>query len=122
MTPRIHFDDFLSAFEHRLEGIFASVSNSSPSSFETSEKIDHSEIEKAIKELGKVLDEHLPLQIAAISGGEVNLTEEQIARLKDNLILLEKIEIMAQSRLAWVNSLGKEMAEWVDKLDVPRQD
>ena len=52
-----------------------------------------------------------PLQIAAISGGEVNLTEDQIARLKDNLIRLEKIEIMAQSRLAWVNSLGKEMAD-----------
>ena len=121
MTPRIHFDDFLSAFEQRLEGIFLSMSNSSSSSSETSQ-IDHSEIENAIKELGKVLDEHLPLQIAAISGGEVNLTEDQIARLKYNLIRLEKIEIMAQSRLAWVNSLGKEMAEWVDKLDVQRQD
>lgn len=121
MNPRIHFDDFLSAFERSLEGIYISVSNSSPSSSETSQ-IDHSEIENSIKELGKVLDEHLPLQIAAISGGEVNLTEDQITRLKDNLIRLEKIEIMAQSRLAWVNSLGKEMAEWVDKLDVQRQD
>ena len=121
MTPLLHFDDFLSAFEQRLEGTFSAVSNSSPTSSETSQ-IDHSEIENAIKELGKVLDEHLPLQIAAISGGEVNLTEDQITRLKDNLIRLEKIEIMAQSRLAWVNSLGKEMAEWVDKLDAPRQD
>ena len=68
------------------------------------------------------MDEQLPLHLAAICGGEVNLTEDQIARLKDNLIRLEKIEIMAQSRLAWVNSLGKEMAEWVDKLDVQRQD
>jgi len=118
---RIHFDEFLSAFEHRLEGITSSILNSSPSSSETSQ-VNHSEIESAIKELGKVLDEHLPLQIAAISGGEVNLTEDQIARLKGNLIRLEKIEIMAQSRLAWVNSLGKEMAEWVDKLDVQRQD
>ena len=121
MTSRIHFDDFLSAFERSLDGIITSVSNSSASSSETS-LIDHSEIENAIKELGKVLDEHLPLQIAAISGGEVNLTEDQTTRLKDNLIRLEKIEIMAQSRLAWVNSLGKEMAEWVDKLDVQRQD
>ena len=121
MTSRIHFDDFLSAFERSLDGITTSVSNSSASSSETS-LIDHSEIENAIKELGKVLDEHLPLQIAAISGGEVNLTEDQITRLKDNLIRLEKIESMAQSRLAWVNSLGKEMAEWVDKLDVQRQD
>ena len=121
MPSRIHFDDFLSAFECSLDGIITSISNSSASSSETS-LIDHSEIENAIKELGKVLDEHLPLQIAAISGGEVNLTEDQITRLKDNLIRLEKIEIMAQSRLAWVNSLGKEMAEWVDKLDVQRQD
>ena len=121
MSLRINFDDFLSAFEQRLEGIFNSVSNSSPSSSETSQ-INHSDIENAIRELGKVLDEHLPLQIAAISGGELDLTEDQIARLKDNLIRLEKIEIMAQSRLAWVNSLGKEMAEWVDKLDVPGQD
>ena len=48
---RIHFDDFLSAFEHGLEGILTIVSNSSPSSSETSQ-IDHSEIENAIKELG----------------------------------------------------------------------
>ena len=87
MSLRINFDDFLSAFEQRLEGIFTSVSNSSPSSSETSQ-INHSDIENAIRELGKVLDEHLPLQIAAISGGELDLTEDQIARLKDNFCLL----------------------------------
>ena len=58
MTPRIHFDDFLSAFEQRLEGIYVCFKFISSSS-ETSQ-IDHSEIENAIKELGKVLDEHLP--------------------------------------------------------------
>ena len=121
MSLRINFDDFLSAFEQRLESITSFLPNSSLLSSETSQ-IDHSGFENAIRELGKVLDEHLPLQIAAISGGELDLTEDQIARLKDNLIRLEKIEIIAQSRLAWVNSLGKEMAEWVDKLDVPRQD
>ena len=121
MTSRIHFDDFLLAFESSLERVISHVSNSSSSAAETP-RLNHSEIENAIKELGAVLDAHLPQQIAAISGGEVSLTEEQIARLKNNLIQLEKLEIMAQSRLAWVNSLGKEMAEWVDKLDVSRQD
>ena len=125
MTPDIHFDDFLLAFEHTLERTLSSASNSSSSPNDSStgtSGINHSEIESAIKELGAVLDEHLPQQIAAISNGEVSLTSEQVDRLKNNLKQLEKLEIMAQSRLEWVNSLGNEMADWVDKLDDPRKD
>jgi hypothetical protein len=121
MTSSIHFDDFLLAFEGSLERVYSYVSNSSSSSAGTS-GLNHSEIESAIKELGAVLEAHLPQQIAAISGGDVSLTEAQVTRLKDNLKQLEKHEIMAQSRLAWVNSLGEEMAEWVDKLDDQRKD
>ena len=125
MTSSIHFDDFLLTFERSLERVLLSASNSSSSPNDSStgtSGINHSEIENAIKELGAVLDEHLPQQIAAISRGEVSLTTEQVDRLKDNLKQLEKLEIMAQSRLAWVNSLGNEMADWVDKLDGPRKD
>lgn len=125
MTPGIHFDDFLLTFERSLERVLSSASNSSSSPKDSStgtSGINHSETENAIKELGAVLDEHLPQQIAAISSGEVSLTTEQVDRLKDNLKQLEKLEIMAQSRLAWVNSLGNEMADWVDKLDGPRKD
>lgn len=125
MTSSIHFDDFLLTFERSLERVFLSASNSSSSPNDSStgtSGINHSEIENAIKELGAVLDEHLPQQISAISSGEVSLTTEQVDRLKDNLKQLEKLEIMAQSRLAWVNSLGNEMADWVDKLDGPRKD
>ena len=125
MTSSIHFDDFLLTFERSLERVFSSASNSSSSPNDSStgtSGINHSEIENAIKELGAVLDEHLPQQISAISSGEVSLTTEQVDRLKDNLKQLEKLEIMAQSRLAWVNSLGNEMADWVDKLDGPRKD
>ncbi|MBL6766669.1 MAG: hypothetical protein ISQ18_00965 [Candidatus Micropelagos sp.] len=125
MTPTIQFDDFLLTFEHSLERVLSSASNSSSSPNDSStgtSGINHSEIENTIKELGAVLDEHLPQQIAAISSGEVSLTTEQVDRLKDNLKQLEKLEIMAQSRLAWVNSLGNEMADWVDKLDGPRKD
>ena len=125
MTPDIHFDDFLLTFERSLERVLSSASNSSSSPNDSStgtSGINHSEIENAIKELGAVLDEHLPQQISAISSGEVSLTTEQVDRLKDNLKQLEKLEIMAQSRLAWVNSLGNEMADWVDKLDGPRKD
>lgn len=125
MTPGIHFDDFLLAFELSLERVLSSASNPSLSPSDSStgtSGINHYEIENAIKELGAVLDEHLPQQIAAISNGEVSLTSEQVDRLKDNLKQLEKLEIMAQSRLAWVNSLGNEMADWVDKLNYPRKD
>ena len=125
MTPSIQFDDFLLTFERSLERVLSSASNSSSSPNDSStgtSGINHSEIENTIKELGAVLDEHLPQQIAAISSGEVSLTTEQIDRLKSNLKQLEKLEIMAQSRLAWVNSLGTEMADWVDKLDSPRKD
>ena len=125
MTSSIHFDDFLLTFERSLERVLSSASNSSSSPNDSStgtSGINHSEIENAIKELGAVLDEHLPQQISAISSGEVSLTTEQVDRLKDNLKQLEKLEIMAQSRLAWVNSLGNEMADWVDKLDGPRKD
>ncbi|MAA77175.1 MAG: hypothetical protein CML73_03975 [Rhodobiaceae bacterium] len=125
MTLGIHFDDFLLAFEHSLERVLSSASNPSSSPNDSStgmSDINHSEIESAIKELGAVLDEHLPQQIKAISNGEVSLTSEQVDRLKDNLKQLEKLEIMAQSRLEWVNSLGNEMADWVDKLDDPRKD
>jgi hypothetical protein len=125
MTSSIHFDDFLLTFERSLERVLSSASNSSSSPNDSStgtSGINHSEIENAIKELGAVLDEHLPQQIVAISSGEVSLTTEQVDRLKDNLKQLEKLEIMAQSRLAWVNSLGNEMADWVDKLDGPRKD
>lgn len=121
MTSDIHFDEFMLAFEHGLERINTYVSNSPTPGAGTS-GLNHSEIETAIKELGAVLDAHLPSQIAAISGGEVSLTPEQVDRLKDNLKQLEKLEIMAQSRLTWVNSLGNEMADWVDKLDAPRKD
>ena len=132
MTPSIHFDDFLLAFEQSLERALSYASNSTPSSSLTSSSsgdssagttgLNHSEIAKAIQELGAVLEEHLPQQIAAITSGEVRLTDEQIARLKDNLKQLEKLEIIAQSRLDWVNSLGTEMAEWVDKLDSQRKE
>lgn len=125
MTPGIHFDDFLLAFELSLERVNSSASNSTSSPTDSStgtSSINHYEIENAIKELGAVLDEHLPQQIAAISNGEVSLTSEQVDRLKDNLKKLEKLEIMAQSRLAWVNSLGNEMADWVDKLNDSRKD
>ena len=125
MTSSIHFDDFLLTFERSLERVFSAASNSSSSPNDSStgtSGINHSEIENAIKELGAVLDEHLPQQIAAISSGEGSLTTEQADRLKDTLKQLEKLEIMAQSRLAWVNSLGNEMADWVDKLDGPRKD
>ncbi len=123
MSLHIHFDDFLLAFEQSLERANNCVQSSSPTDITVgASAFNYSEVESAIKELGAVLDEHLPQQIAAISSGEVSLTPEQVDRLKDNLKLLEKLEIIAQSRLAWVNSLGKEMADWVDKLDGLRKD
>ena len=77
MTSSIQFDDFLLTFERSLERVFSAASNSSSSPNDSStgtSGINHSEIENTIKELGAVLDEHLPQQIAAISSFNLRIT------------------------------------------------
>jgi len=105
MTSHDPLTNFLTSFEQQLEGAFSCVSNPQ-------------EFSKKTAEIEAFMQTQFPVIMDQVKSGAISVDAPTRERLADKLKQLEKLQIFAQSRLNWVNTLNNEIADWVEQQTV----